>query len=181
MLKRFTILALAVLLCPFLCSAQIGGKKVFEPITVSGYTVAIGDTLYFGQGTMPSGSFKYVARAANFLLGTPEYHLDRNYSGRFLTVLELRDLKRQGAGQKYLAIILPRGSLNFAVELEDAIKTGELTAINQQKVFNPSTAAVTTKPVASVADELIKLKGLLDAGALTQAEYDDQKKKLLNQ
>ena len=32
---------------------------------------------------------------------------------------------------------------------------------------------------ASIADELIKLKGLLDAGVLTQAEFDAQKAKLL--
>jgi len=32
-----------------------------------------------------------------------------------------------------------------------------------------------------VADELIKLKSLLDQGVLTQEEFDAQKKKLLNQ
>lgn len=35
------------------------------------------------------------------------------------------------------------------------------------------------KASASVADEIIKLKGLLDAGALTQDEFDAMKKKLL--
>lgn len=33
----------------------------------------------------------------------------------------------------------------------------------------------------SVADELLKFKSLLDAGAITQSEYDAQKAKLLNQ
>ncbi len=37
------------------------------------------------------------------------------------------------------------------------------------------------KPVQSVADELKKLKELLDSGALTQSEFDAQKKKLLSQ
>jgi hypothetical protein len=31
----------------------------------------------------------------------------------------------------------------------------------------------------SVADELIKLKGLVDAGVLTQEEFDAQKRKLI--
>jgi len=31
-----------------------------------------------------------------------------------------------------------------------------------------------------VADEIKKLKALLDSGAITQSEYDSQKKKLLN-
>ncbi|MBR6458968.1 MAG: SHOCT domain-containing protein [Actinomycetaceae bacterium] len=35
------------------------------------------------------------------------------------------------------------------------------------------------QPKISVADELLKLKQLLDAGALTQQEFDQQKAKLL--
>ena len=35
------------------------------------------------------------------------------------------------------------------------------------------------QPVISVLDELAKLKGLLDSGALTQDEFDSMKKKLL--
>lgn len=36
-------------------------------------------------------------------------------------------------------------------------------------------------PVQSVADELLKFKSLLDAGAITEDEYNAQKAKLLNQ
>jgi len=36
-----------------------------------------------------------------------------------------------------------------------------------------------SSPKFSVADELLKLKKLLDSGAITQAEYNAQKKKLL--
>lgn len=36
-------------------------------------------------------------------------------------------------------------------------------------------------PVQSVADELLKFKSLLDAGAITEDEYNTQKAKLLNQ
>lgn len=35
-------------------------------------------------------------------------------------------------------------------------------------------------PVQSAADELLKFKSLLDAGAITEDEYNAQKKKLLN-
>lgn len=40
-------------------------------------------------------------------------------------------------------------------------------------------ASVASTPAASVADELLKLKSLLDAGILTQDEFDDQKAKVL--
>ena len=37
-----------------------------------------------------------------------------------------------------------------------------------------------TEVTTSVADELLKYKQLLDAGAITQEEFDAQKQKLLN-
>ena len=36
------------------------------------------------------------------------------------------------------------------------------------------------QPAFGVADELIKFKGLLDAGVLAQEEFDAQKRKLLD-
>jgi len=41
--------------------------------------------------------------------------------------------------------------------------------------------ATPPKQSASVADEIKKLKELLDSGALTQAEFDLQKRKLLSE
>jgi len=40
---------------------------------------------------------------------------------------------------------------------------------------------VQTVPGVSVADELLKFKKLLDAGAITEQEYEEQKAKLLSQ
>lgn len=40
-------------------------------------------------------------------------------------------------------------------------------------------ASVASTPAASVADELLKLKSLLDAGVLTQEEFDGQKAKII--
>ena len=54
-------------------------------------------------------------------------------------------------------------------------------AAAQEPVAAP--AAPAAAPVAAPADvyaELTQLKGLLDAGVLTQAEFDAQKAKLLN-
>jgi hypothetical protein len=43
----------------------------------------------------------------------------------------------------------------------------------------PAPEAVATTPPADSFDELMKLKQLLDAGVLTQAEFDAQKQKIL--
>lgn len=73
-------------------------------------------------------------------------------------------------------------SLNGA-QKADFVKVANLinsqlipAAKNTQTVQNIVQAA----PVASIADELLKLKQLLDAGALTQEEFDSQKSKLLS-
>jgi hypothetical protein len=49
-------------------------------------------------------------------------------------------------------------------------------------LMNPDTSEAkdSTDPL-SVADELLKFKSLLDAGAITESEYNAQKEKLLNQ
>lgn len=42
-------------------------------------------------------------------------------------------------------------------------------------------ASAQSMPVHSVADELLKLKSLLDANSITEDEYNTQKENLLNQ
>lgn len=44
----------------------------------------------------------------------------------------------------------------------------------------PIQSIATTVATASTGDELLKLKGLLDAGAISQVEYDAQKARLLS-
>lgn len=168
----------------FVCTAtislaQIAGKKVSGPITVSGVTFKEGDTLSFGSGTMPNGDFKYIVQPPNVFAGSPEYHMNRSYSGRFTTIKSLKNQSSKRFGDKFIAVISTSG-FNCAVELEDAMRTNEIVAVNG-KAIGSSTATAVKAIVSSgsVADELLKLKQLLDAGAITQAEYDAQKKKLL--
>jgi len=63
---------------------------------------------------------------------------------------------------------------NFTVIIDDAIQACEVLPCTA----NTNPAATQT---VDVADELIKLKKLLDNGSITQAEYDAQKKKLLGE
>nr|WP_300656657.1 SHOCT domain-containing protein [uncultured Acetatifactor sp.] len=51
---------------------------------------------------------------------------------------------------------------------------------NVQKQIEADSTAHQPVPVQSVADELLKFKSLLDAGAITMEEYNAQKSKLLN-
>jgi hypothetical protein len=58
-------------------------------------------------------------------------------------------------------------------------------AQQQQAAADPEPAAAPpaapAAPAASVPEQLTQLKGLLDAGALTQEEFDTEKQKILAQ
>ncbi|MEZ0487544.1 SHOCT domain-containing protein [Fibrella aquatica] len=136
-----------------------------------------GDTLHWGKGSTPYGDFKYVVQPLNMLAGTREQSLDRRYTGQWAIVKHFKVQSVKNAGNKTVAVVNPFSGYNFAVDLVPAIESGEIIAVNSRRVG--ARPAESAKPV-SVADELLKLKQLLDAGAITQGEYDAQKKKLLN-
>jgi Short C-terminal domain len=71
--------------------------------------------------------------------------------------------------QKMIFTVGAGNITNYTLTIDDAIQVCEVVLCE-----NPNNTNNT-----SVADEIIKLKKLLDEGAITQEEYDAQKKKLL--
>ncbi len=64
---------------------------------------------------------------------------------------------------------------------QDADMAEKIYAAVNEALANRSIAQpITAAPTFSVADEIIKLKALVDKGLLTDAEFDMQKKKLLD-
>lgn len=59
-------------------------------------------------------------------------------------------------------------------------RKNELVSEIKRYVENVMQAQRTSKTSSSVADEILKLKSLLDEGILTQEEFDAQKKRLLS-
>jgi hypothetical protein len=49
-----------------------------------------------------------------------------------------------------------------------------------QEMKPDSVSTSQNSSISSKADDLVKLKGLLDKGIITQAEYDQEKKKILD-
>jgi hypothetical protein len=165
----------AVLLIPFLTKAQglFGGTSITEYKASNGVTYHVGDTVKLGRGTKPDGSFLYLEDHGLIPNPRSTRTLPKEFANATATVKSIRKIKVNGA-DKYMFSVNPGGPMRYTVFIDDAIEACEVKPCKAPDSFKPAT-------VGSVADEIKKLKGLLDSGAITQAEYDTQKKKLLNQ
>ena len=67
-----------------------------------------------------------------------------------------------------------------SAQLQDA-QQQQAAADPEPAAAPPPPPAAPAAPAASVPEQLTQLKGLLDAGALTQEEFDTEKQKILAQ
>lgn len=101
------------------------------------------------------------------------------FSGKKLVINHFKRYSRRKIGDVILGVT-NAGGLNLAVNFESAINAGEILKINEvdfAKKETPQVIVIDQKP--SLADELAKLKNLLDEGAITKEEYEALKKKLI--
>lgn len=154
--------------------AQIDGKKSLEPYTATdGTTFKVGDKVKLGSGTRESGAFKYIYQPANFLTGAPQDFLDSKFSNMQFDIKHFKIQGTKRSGYKTVAIINPHGGYNYVIDLDAAVEDKEITTDSN------SAKKEVAQNAPSKADELLKLKTLLDQGAITQEEYDQEKKKIL--
>jgi hypothetical protein len=158
--------------------------------TTIGYPIVKGMDVKIGIGSTPDGDFKFIRRNAASMFA---YHSNTGYQG---LANQANALPRSSSGLKYEVLriekrgdkkhgyvyycVLKTGLARFEVDVENAVSSGELYVPNEFKKNKPGISAVSEKGI-SIADELKKLKELLDQGVISQDEFDVQKKKLLTQ
>lgn len=161
-----------VLALPFTGFAQ----KMPEYNASNGKTYHPGDTIRLGLGSMPNGDFKYI-QINQLLPGPPDPRRSSSMAARKdmsnsgFVIKKIQKVQQMTGGEKVAITIKTGGLPTCDIWIEDAIAACEVTPCPNQKGG--------TTP--SVADELIKLKKLLDEGAITKDEYNAQKKKLLGE
>jgi|SRR5579871_1073227 len=169
----------SLLLLPSLCFSQTKAPK-FENDTL--YS-SCGYNLYKGQQVhILNGSAKKKFRFLRSL----------DYSGYLndlrLTITDIKDYSVSSLGNGYITFVGAvtfrdgsKGRIKLKMNLEKAMRPfAESPAEIEVPEEYKAALGATSPQKTSVADEIKKLKELLDQGAITQEEFDAQKKKLLN-
>jgi hypothetical protein len=164
-MKRLLLYTILLLL-PFFSNAQVTEYKASN-----GITYHIGDTVHLGRGTKPDGSFLYLEDHGIIPNPRSVRNLPKEFANVGAIIKSMRKMSVNGVA-KYMFSVNPGGPMRYTVLIDDAIDVCEV---------KPCKTADSPKQTGSVADEIKKLKDLFDLGAITKAEYDAQKKKLLNQ
>lgn len=161
----------------FVIVSQAYGQKTMDTYTASnGITYKEGDQIKLGRGSATNGDFLYLQMGGwgaiasyDMNKGSDQNNIGRGYSGIAVTLKKIRTQKTKGQEKVYFTV--GGGNItNYNLMIEDAIATCEI-------------ADCKTKPTEVTGDNLDKikkLKDLLDSGALTEAEYQIEKKKILN-
>ena len=177
--KTITMKSILFILCILISCAGFA-QDLTSYKAANGKTYKIGDTVKVAMGSMPDGNFKYVQVSP--LLPTPpsrnsnSLSARRDFANAITTIRKIKKSAQLSGSEKIVFNVKVRGLVTYDIWIEEAIAACEVTP-----------CADSTKPATytigqgSVADELLKLKKLQEAGAITQAEFDAQKKKLLAQ
>lgn len=179
----------AVALCAYalVCRGQESTLPKYENDTLystSGFKITPEQKIKLGTGSTPDGSFKFVRINSNsFFSYSSDKPNDannanagpRSMSGHEYKVAKIDKRGTRKTGYVYYAVLagLPR----YEIDVDNAIAVGEIVVPSEYKPGAKSQPASTM----SLADELKKLKDLLDQGALTKDEFESAKKKLLSQ
>lgn len=145
----------------------------------NGKTYNIGDTVRVSLGSMPDGNFKYV-QASPLLFAPPSRNSNslsarREFANTNVIIRKIKKNVQLTGSEKIVFNVKVRGLVTYDIWIEEAITACEVTPCATDN------KTITAIGQGSVADELLKLKKLQDAGVITQAEFDAQKKKLLAQ
>lgn len=188
MKRPFALMLALVLSIGLNVSAQNGDQKLVGDtlVTGSGYKVFVGQKLKLGRGTSPNGDFIYIringGSMFNYSSTVPNYantanNLNRSHAGREFKVVKIVKRGTKKTGIVYYPVI-NIGMVRYECDIENAIAMGEVE-VPEEYLPRKKESVVVVKEELSVADELSKLKKLLDDGVITKEEFDSQKKKLL--
>ncbi len=178
-MKKFILFASLLMTFTFTYSQKKGKEEILTYKTEDGTEYTLGDSIRFGMGSNTNGNFRYVYTLPNFFNSNALFY-DASLNGKFAIIDKMQKSGSDKMGYTmYFTFRYPAG--NSAVNVESAISSGEMvTTASKKKAEAKNQPTIIQNNAPSLAEELKKLKELLDTGVLTQAEFDAQKQKLLS-
>jgi len=192
------------LLLAAFCLATLYSHAQTNTISMKGDTLMLGNGAQFyegeeiilGAGSAPDRSFNHIFSSPG-VFSSKHTPMSGEFNGKMARV---KKFEKDGSYKKSYAfniLVLDMGNgKSFWCEVQGAFESGELIVpgLNDRKTADlkmatakpdppPSPEVKPTpdpKPPVSIADELTKLKKLLDSGAITKDEYASLKKKLIS-
>lgn len=95
------------------------------------------------------------------------------------TIRQVRLDPPRGLSKGRLRVVTAEGEEEFSFRRQQYVQAATLQGWLSGRPSREEPDALQTSAPASVADELLKLKTLLDSGALTAGEFETAKRKLL--
>jgi len=167
-----------ILLIIMLSGSLMAQKKVLGYLTDNGTNYAPGDTVQLGTpSNVTLGQFSFIQKSVMMqamLTGVKNSYLLSRFAHSFMLVKKIKVVKSRRTGNKTYLIGGVGGIGNYWIDIESALETGEAIDPNAAKIKEHSQQF-------SLADELRKLKNLLDETVITQVEYTLLKSNLIEQ
>lgn len=147
-----------------------------------------GQQLKLGKGSKDNGDFRNIQVSSSSLMrayntngtnyGVQEANsLSNQYNDLEGKVIRFEKRGTKRTGKKYVVILGVGLPQRYEIDIDNAILSGEVIL----EGYNlPEAKSDESNSNISVADELLKLKELKDAGILTEEEFNAQKEKVLN-
>lgn len=162
---RTYIFFIVIYLVPLVSSF---GQRINKYNASNGVEYQEGDTVNIGIGSGNNGDFVYLTMGGwLYASSTEKPSVPKAFSNSAVVIKKMRKYKIKGRDAVWFTV---RGGniTNYTLQIEQAISVCEVIP------------CIENKEPSDKYDDLIKLKSLLDSGAITEKEYELEKKKILN-
>jgi|SRR5690554_4723919 len=169
----------------------VGQETTFDGDTLflkDGGSITVGEDLKLGKGTKDNGYFRYIEVNSASMMRTTNNNnwgvqdanaMSSQYNDLKGKVIRIQERGNRRTGKKWYAVIGVGEARRYQVDIENALASGEIYVEGSSLNESSSSTSISESKTTSKADELLKLKSLLDEGLITEEEFETMKTEIL--